>query len=147
MMLQRLKELFASEAASPQDQARRVQLAAAALLIELGKADYRQDSREREAIVAAIRNCYGLDAIAIDELLQDADGASARSTSLYEFTSVINERCAEQEKYELVREMWRVANADGDIDKYEHHLIGKISDLIYLPRSLFVRAKVEVVGS
>lgn len=146
-MLQRLKNLFALEADSPQDAGRRVQLAAAALLIELSKADYREESRERAAIVAAIRNCYDLDATTIDELLLDADNASARSTSLYEFTSIINERCPEQEKYELVRELWRVANADGDIDKYEHHLIGKISDLIYLPRSLFVRAKLEVVGS
>jgi uncharacterized tellurite resistance protein B-like protein len=146
-MLQRLKQLFTAEEESPRDSTRRVQLAAAALLIELSKADYRQEPREREAIIAAIRNCYDLDAATIDELLQDADSASARSTSLYEFTSIINERCPEQEKYELVRELWRVANADGDIDKYEHHMIGKISDLIYLPRSLFVRAKLEVVGS
>jgi uncharacterized tellurite resistance protein B-like protein len=146
-MLQRLKNLFTVETDSPQDQTRRVQLAAAALLIELSKADYQHEPRERAAIIAAIRNCYGLDAATIDELLEDADRASERSTSLYEFTSIINERCPEQEKYELVRELWRVANADGDIDKYEHHLIGKISDLIYLPRSLFVRAKMEVVGS
>lgn len=145
-MLQRLKNLFAADTESPQDQASRLQLAAAALLIELGKADYRNDQRERDAIVAAIRTCYGLDAATIDELLQDADRASERSTSLYEFTSIINERCSEQEKYELVRELWRVANADGDIDKYEHHLIGKISDLIYLSRSLFVKAKLEVAG-
>lgn len=145
-MLQRLKNLFTVETESPQDHTRRLQLAAAALLIELGKADYKDDPREREAIVAAIRNCHGLDAATVDELLDDADSASERSTSLYEFTSIINERCSEQEKYELVRELWRVANADGDIDKYEHHLIGKISDLIYLSRSLFVKAKLEVVG-
>jgi uncharacterized tellurite resistance protein B-like protein len=145
-MLQRLKNLFTVETESPQDHTRRLQLAAAALLIELGKADYKDDPRERGAIVTAIRNCYGLDAATVDELLDDADNASERSTSLYEFTSIINERCSEQEKYELVRELWRVANADGDVDKYEHHLIGKISDLIYLSRSLFVKAKLEVVG-
>jgi uncharacterized tellurite resistance protein B-like protein len=145
-MLQRLKNLFTAEAESPEDHTRRLQLAAAALLIELGKADYRHDAREREAINAAIRNCHGLDAATVDELLEDADRASENATSLYEFTSIINERCSEQEKYELVRELWRVANADGDVDKYEHHLLGKISDLIYLPRSLFVKAKLEVVG-
>jgi uncharacterized tellurite resistance protein B-like protein len=146
-MLQRLKNLFAVEPDSPQDQTRRVQLAAAALLVELSKADYQRDTREQQAIIAAIRNCYGLDAATIDELLRDAASASDRSTSLYEFTSIINERCAEQEKYELVRELWRVAHADGNIDKYEEHLIGRISDLIHLPRSLFNRAKIEVAGS
>jgi uncharacterized tellurite resistance protein B-like protein len=145
-MLQRLRNLFIDGGATPEDSTRSVQLAAAALLIELSKADYQHDPREREAIVAAIRSSYDIDPATIEELLQDANHASAHSTSLYEFTSIINERCTDQEKYELVRELWRVANADGDIDKYENHLIGKISDLIYLSRSLFVRAKLEVVG-
>lgn len=145
-MLQRLKNLFVPDMVSAEEQTHRVQLAAAALLIELSKADYRRDTQEHQAIVAAIRSCYGLDDPTIDELLRDAASASDRATSLFEFTSIINERCVEQEKYELVRELWRVASADGDIDKYEEHLIGKIADLIYLPRSLFIRAKLEIVG-
>lgn len=146
-MLQRLKSLFNFDAVSPEDQTRRVQLAAAALLIELSKADYKRDVREQQAIVGAIRNSYGLDDSIIAELVCEAAGASDRSTSLYEFTTVINEHCAESEKYQLVRELWRVAHADGDIDKYEEHLIGKVADLIYLPRSLFIRAKVEILGA
>jgi uncharacterized tellurite resistance protein B-like protein len=145
-MLQRLKNLFAADAESAEAQHRRLQVAAAALLIELGKADYRNDARETEAIAAAIRNCYALDAATIDELLREAGNASAHSTSLYEFTSIINQRCSEQDKYDLVRELWRVAAADGNVDKYENHLIGKIADLLYLPRSLFIRAKLEVLG-
>lgn len=145
-MLQRLKNLFIPDIVSTEEQTQRVQLAAAALLIELSKADYRCDTHEHQAIIAAIRSCYGLDESTIDELLRDAASASDRATSLFEFTSIINDRCVEQEKYELVRELWRVANADGDIDKYEEHLIGKIADLIYLPRSLFIRAKLEIVG-
>jgi uncharacterized tellurite resistance protein B-like protein len=145
-MLQKLRTLFSLETVSAEDQAQRVRLAAAALLIELSKADYRRDVREQQAIVAAVRRCHGLDDATIAELVHAAAGASDRSTSLYEFTSVINERCSEDEKYRLVVELWRVANADGDIDKYEDHLIGKIADLIYLPRSLFVKAKLEVLG-
>lgn len=146
-MLQKLKNLFSPDVVAAEERTHHVQLAAAALLIELSKADYRRDVREQKAIVAAIRRCYDLDEASLQELLQSAADASERSTSLYEFTSVINERCAEEEKYELVRELWRVAAADGDIDKYEDHLIGRIADLIYLPRSLFNRAKHEAVSS
>jgi uncharacterized tellurite resistance protein B-like protein len=145
-MLQRLKDLFSVEAASDEHNVYRLQLAAAALLIELSKADYRRDPREQEAIVAAIRANYRLDENTIAGLLSAAEAASDRATSLYEFTSVINTQCSEQEKYDLVRELWRVANADGAIDKYEDHLIGKIADLIYLPHSLFIRAKLAVLN-
>jgi uncharacterized tellurite resistance protein B-like protein len=146
-MLQRLKDLFSGETVSDEDNARRLQLAAAALLIELSKADYQRDPREQEAVAAAIRNTFRLDEAAIAALLNDAAIASHRATSLYEFTSIINERCSEAEKYDLMRELWRVANADGDIDKYEEHLLGKIADLIYLPRSLYIRAKLAVLNS
>jgi len=145
-MLQRLKELFHIEAMSEEDNARRLQLAAAALLIEISKADFQRDPREQEAIAAAIRHVYRLDQGAIAELLNEASVASDHATSLYEFTSVINERCSEQEKYDLMLELWRVANADGNIDKYEEHLLGKIADLIYLPRSLYIRAKLAVLN-
>lgn len=145
-MLQRLKELFRVDSITNENATQRLQLAAAALLIELSKADYRRDPREQQAIVAAIRSSYRLDEATIAELLNEAEIVSDRATSLYEFTSIINEQCSEQEKYNLVYELWRVAYADGNIDKYEDHLIGKIADLIYLPRSLFIRAKLAVLN-
>jgi len=145
-MLQRLKDLFSIEATSNADNARRLQLAAAALLIEMSKADYQRDIREQQAIMTAIRNTYRLDEAALAELLNEAGVASDRATSLFELTSVINENCSEQEKYDLVCELWRVAHADGNVDKYEEHLLGKIADLIYLPRSLYIRAKLSVLN-
>jgi uncharacterized tellurite resistance protein B-like protein len=145
-MLQRLKELFSIDALPDSHNTQRLELAAAALLIELSKADYRRDAREQQAIVAAIRSTYHLDEATIGELLRDAEIASDSATSLYEFTSVINSQCSEQQKYDLVCALWRVANADSNIDKYEDHLIGKIADLIYLPRSLFIRAKLAVLN-
>jgi uncharacterized tellurite resistance protein B-like protein len=37
--------------------------------------------------------------------------------------------------------MWRVAYADERLDKYEEHLIRKISDLIYVSHRDFIRTK------
>lgn len=142
-MLQKLKALFAAvDVAHPPSQ-RDLQLAGAALLIEVSKADHRRDAREEETIVAAIQRSLGIDRAALDELLRDAHAASANAPSLYDFTRIINERCSEEQKYALVRECWRVAFADGSIDKYEDHLIRKIADLIYLPHSLYIKAKHE----
>lgn len=145
-MLSKLKELFALPEPDSEQLERRRQLAAAALLIELGKADYRSDAREQAAIAQAIRDCFQLDEATIADLLADAAGASNRSTSLYEFTSVLNESWSDAEKYQLIRQLWRVAAADGNIDKYEDHLIRKVAELLYVPHQQFIHAKLEVLG-
>jgi len=143
-MLQKLKALFADVDRNSPPSQRELQLASAALLIEISKADRQRDAREQTAIVAAIRTTYGLDDSTILELLSDAETASDNAPSLYDFTSIINACCSEEEKYKLIRECWRVAFADGNLDKYEDHSIRKIADLIYLPHSLSIKAKWEV---
>lgn len=145
-MLRKLKAFFSEFERANSHSAQQLQIAAAALLIELSKADFARDPREQTAIVAAIRNCFQLDEAIIAELLTAAESASAQATSLYEFTRVVNDNCDDAEKFGLVRELWRVANADGNIDKYEDHLIRQIAELIYLPHSQYIRAKLEALG-
>lgn len=145
-MLRKLKAFFSEFEQDTSHSAQQLQIAAAALLIELSKADFARDPREQSAIMAAIRNCYQLDESTLAELVREAETANAKSTSLYEFTRVINAHCDEIEKFKLVLELWRVANADGNIDKYEDNLIRRIADLIYLPHSQYIRAKLEALG-
>ena len=122
-------------------------MAAAALLIELGRADYESDPDERKAIIDAIRQGSGLQDDELDSLVDAAQASAERSTSLYEFTSLINAQYSLDEKVALIAALWRVAAADGDIHKYEEHLIRRIADLLYVPHSEFIRAKLEVLGS
>ncbi len=145
-MLRKLKAFFSEFEQTQSHSGQQLQIAAAALLIELSKADFARDAREQAAIVTAIRNCYQLDEAIAMELLDTAEIASSQATSLYEFTKVINANCDDAEKFTLVCELWRVANADGNIDKYEDNLIRKVADLIYLPHSQYIRAKFEALG-
>ena len=46
----------------------------------------------------------------------------------------------------LIELLWQVAAADGEISKYEDHLIRKIAELIYVPHREFIRAKLTVLG-
>lgn len=142
-MLKALKALFDSsvrEDHSPHG----LQLAAAALLVELGKADYQTGAAEQSAVMDAIRRRSGLRDEELAALVAEAQHSSAQSTSLYEFTKLINQHYSVDEKYALVLELWQVAAADGEIHKYEDHLIRRISDLIYVPHSEFIRAKLQV---
>jgi uncharacterized tellurite resistance protein B-like protein len=144
-MLQRLKALFATPPASAADLEERTQLAAAALLFELGKADYRRDTQEQKAIVAAVRSCFTLDEDMLTALLIEAEATSDNATSLHEFTSLLNQHWSDTQKFNLIRHLWQVAGADGNIHKYEDHLIRKIAELLYVPHQQFIRAKLEVL--
>ena len=143
-MIASLRNLFLSEPADAEvdaaGAARRLELASAALLFEVLKADHDFDERE-VASVAEVLRAGGGDSAEVDELLELARQQSAESTSLYEFTSLINENCDYQEKCALIRNMWRIAWADDKLSKYEDHLIRKVCDLIYVSHSDFIRAK------
>jgi uncharacterized tellurite resistance protein B-like protein len=40
--------------------------------------------------------------------------------------------------------MWRIAFSDKRLDKYEDHLIRKVSELIYVSHSDFIKTKLKV---
>ena len=116
-------------------------LAALALLIELSRADGSSDSVEEQALVNTATNTLGLSHDDQTQWLEQARQNAEAATSLYEFTDTINNAFSAPEKFELIANMWRIAYADGELDKYEDHLIRKVAELIYVSHSDFIRAK------
>ncbi|HBS78333.1 MAG TPA: hypothetical protein DD989_06845 [Pseudomonas sp.] len=145
-MLKSLKSLF-DRSEDDQPTAHSVEVAAAALLIEVGRADYESDAEEQKAIIEAIRLGSGVEDGELASLVASAQETAERSTSLYEFTTLINAQYSMDEKFVLIKALWRVAAADGDIHRYEDHLIRRIADLLYVAHTDFIRAKLDVLGS
>ncbi len=131
----------ATQAGNPVDQERAYQLATAALLIEMTRADHDVKSVERRAVTQAVQRAFELDASQTEELLALAEVEADTATSLYEFTRLINRHFDAKQKEHIVELLWHVALADGEIDKYEDHLVRKVADLIYVPHMAFIRAK------
>lgn len=146
-MLAKIKEFFAAELDSNcnKDPQQQLQLAAAALLIELSRADYQEDITEQQAIETALKKSFCLDAEQLATLIDLADQESREATSLFQFTGLIRDSYSPQQRFELIKMLWQVAMADGEISKYEDHMIRKIAGLIYLPHSQFIKAKLEVM--
>lgn len=117
------------------------QLATAALLVEMTRADYEVKDEERQSVTKAIQRAFGLSAKETDELVRLAESEADNATSLYEFTSLINAHFSPEQKQRVVELLWRVAFADGELDKYEEHLVRKVADLIYVPHRQFILAK------
>lgn len=149
-MLNRVREFFernvagSIESGSEDSREHAFQLATAALLMEISRADREIDSDEREAVDRAVRNVFNLDAAETRTLVELAEEEAENATSLYEFTRLINDNFDHGQKQHVVEMLWRVAFADGHADEHEVHLIRRIADLIHVPHRGFIRAKLKV---
>lgn len=141
-MLSRLKQLISQpDVADAIDESGRVQRAAAALLIEVARADFNADPAEIDSVRAALSAVFELDERELDELIDDVCREVEQSGSLHPYTSLIHGAWDEARKIELMRALWRVAFADGRIDRYEEHILRRIADLLYLRHQDFIRSK------
>ncbi len=120
--------------------------ACAALLVEVAFADKEFDEQEKVSLRTSLLETYNLEESAINEIILDAEKTIEESTSLYGYTRVVNDEFEYQDKLDLLSNLWKVALADGYLDKYEEHLLRKISDLIHISHSDYINIKLEVRG-
>ena len=150
-MIKKLKILF--EQIAKKDQAEiapesvSANLITAALMVEVMQADFHLDDREQQEFLAVLQHSFKLDEEEVLELSELAQTKVDQATSLYEFTRQINDSFTPEEKLELIKNMWRVAFADGEIDRYEDGVIRRVAELIYVSHSDFIRMKLEVKDS
>jgi uncharacterized tellurite resistance protein B-like protein len=146
-MIKRIKDLlsnFSNQEENVEDEKiSSLDKACSALLIEVAYADKIFDESEIISLKESLKETYNIDDKIIDELISDAKKTVDESTSLYEYTRVVNDEFDYSDKLELLSRIWRLAFADGNLDKYEDHLIRKISDLIHISHSDFIKIKLE----
>jgi uncharacterized tellurite resistance protein B-like protein len=147
-MLKAIKQFFENNIFHIEDQVddslRRLQIATAALLIETARADFKIEDQELSQIAASLKAKFELSTGEVDELMEMAQQKAKQATSFYEFTSLINKGFSFEQKLKVIELMWQVAYADDHLQKYEEALIRKISDLLYIPHSDFIAAKLRV---
>ena len=144
-MLKDLKRFF-QENFNPEDSSdtkHTIEYATAALLIELAKSDFDEDELERALIIAMLRDTFDLSEIEIEELVSFAETGSNEANDLFQFTQLVNEHYAHEDKITLVENLWLVAFADGRLDKYEEQFIRKVSGLLHLAHSEFIKSKLR----
>ena len=118
-----------------------LKLTTAALLIEVSRADFELDAAEKTSIVDTLRTTFNLTAVELDSLVKLAEEEVQQSTSLYQFTRLVNDYYSYDEKLSLISSMWQVAFADNNLDRYEEHLIRKVAELIYVTHQDFIRLR------
>ena len=121
--------------------------ACAALLIETALADKVFKAEEIDSMKNTLREVYEVDEKDLDELITESEKKVSESTSLYEYTRLINDLCDYQDKLKLINNLWAIAFADKHLYKYEEYLIRKISDLLHVSHSDFIQQKLNVKES
>jgi len=146
-MIKRIKDLLSNfsnqEEEIKDEKISLLDKACSALLIEVAYADKNFDESEINSLKESLKETYNIDEEIINELISDAKKTVDESTSLYEYTRVVNDEFDYSDKLELLSRIWKLAFADGNLDKYEDHLIRKISDLIHISHSDFIKIKLE----
>ena len=140
-MLKRLLDLF-TQPESPRE-ALKPELAAAALLVEVMAADDRWLAEEEQSIRLALLNSLNLSDAECDDLISSARNQQQDAHDYYALTRQINDHFTPEQKYELIQNMWKVAWADGELDRYEDSTIRKVAELLYVPHEQFIKAKLE----
>ncbi len=123
---------------------KKLQIAACTLLVEMGKADSNFTAEEREKIISIMKNIFSIEEDYINELIELSEKKISESDSIYEYTTIINENFSNTEKYELIKNLWRLIYTDDVLNKYEEHLVKKIGILLNIEYTNIISAKLIV---
>ena len=150
-MLKKIKEHISNLGNEPSEKAVHEQKeteiinnACAALLIETALADKVFNEEELASMKQTLNKVYKVDEKDIEELINESKRKVSESTSLYEYTRLINDLCDYEDKIRLISNLWSIAFADQHLDKYEEYLIRKISDLLHVSHKDFIQQKLLV---
>lgn len=138
-----LNKLFPnSEQQSPVfDQEHALRISTATLLIEVCRADFQEQESELDRMRLLMAQQFSLNEAEIDELMLQARESADKLVSLQHITRMLNEQFDASMKIRVVEMMWQVVYADGEKHHYEEHLIRQVSELLYVPHSMFIQAR------
>lgn len=144
-MLESIRAFFNQAIAPASPDARldehRLQLATAALMLEMSRVDGSISEHEVATMRRALRQEFALDGAEIDTLIDLAEQEARQASGDYAFTSLINQGFSATEKVRVIEYMWRIAYADGQLDAHENHFMRKLADLLHISRGDYVAAK------
>ena len=136
-MINRIKALLRdsggpSGPGTPHHSFAELQVAAAALLVEVAQMDADYSAAEQAKILDLVRTRFALTEEEAQSLLELAGQKVADSSQLYSFTRVVKDNFDHEERVELMEMLWEVVYADGKQHHLEANLLRRIAGLIYV---------------
>ena len=102
---------------------------------------------ERIHIIDVLKGRFSLTEGEAEELIGVAERELDKSVDLYRFTNTIKENFSENERVEVLEEIWRVVYTDGKLSGREDTLAHKLSFLLGLTHKQMIDAKLKAKNS
>lgn len=134
-----------TDAEAPEAQEHRLQLATAALLMEMGRADFELHAGERDHVLGLLAKEFKLSGHEAERLAALGEEEGREAVSLFEFTRTLDGALSTPDKVRVIEMLWQVAYADGTLDKYEESMMRKLADLLHLSHRQLIQAKHRVL--
>lgn len=120
-----------------------IELATAALLVEVVRSDAGIVPEEQQAVLRAVREKFGLSADESQALFDLAEEEVRTANDYYQFTSLINRHFDQPQKQHIIELMWRVAYADNSLAAHENHVLRRIAELLHVTHGDYIAAKIR----
>ena len=120
-----------------------INLACAIILLEVSYSDFEIKEVETDKMLKFFETDLNLSKDKSIWLNEEAQKLHKDTNCLRKYIKLINDSYTKEEKLNLINIAWRIAKADNEIDKYEEHRIRKISELLYLNHSDFIKEKIN----
>ncbi len=101
------------------------------LFVEVSRVDYKIDDKEISFIIEILAKEFNFNLDLIKEKLNIVR-TSERLIGYHPITKYLNENFDINFKKKVVLGLWKIAFINDDLDKYEDHLVRKVSDLLYI---------------
>lgn len=120
-----------------------VELATAALLVEVVRSDAGISASEQSAVMRAVREKFNLSEQEAQAIFNLAEQEVRTANDYYQFTSLINRHFDQQHKQHIVELMWRVAYADAELGAHESHVLRRVAELLHVTHGDYIAAKMR----
>ncbi len=120
------------------------EVAIAALLVRVARADDHYETSEKQRIDRVLARRRGLNADEAAERRAAAEMLEAEAPDTVRFTRLIKDRIALEDRSGVIGAMWEIAYADGRRDMDEESMVRLVSGLLGVPDrdSALIRQKV-----
>ena len=146
-MIKKLFSWLELETTSPEPalEALTVPLATSVLYFEIIRADDELNSQELAAYEKLVLQEFEALHTELEPLLRKIEDKARQSVDFMQFTRLIHENCSRNEKLRILTSLWHLAGVDGVIDAHEEHLIRRMSDLMYMDHSDFIKTRLQAL--
>jgi uncharacterized tellurite resistance protein B-like protein len=106
------------------------QLAMAALLVRLARADADYDQVEQDMIIQLLQQRFTMDETAAQTLRTQAEQLEHQAPDTVRFTKLIKDTVPYEDRQSVVRDLWAIVMADGTRDAEENAMMRLVANLL-----------------